>query len=234
MFNCFNVWYLKRCYSYDKWSKITGKKRGETSATQRGLTDFLLSSLSLWNENQNLRVKRYLRGKSLMRGRRRKLETAGSGSARCIPLSRVPLRSQQPPSSSTLARLPAPYLVHGNNARVPGPARRRRRRRGGSGGGVKEKKKTKRKGMETKEDQRRTDRARINCRNTGSSLSTGRAPRTDSSLWESVLNATMRFVCSFSWCTYVDIGGVVPSAKQDTTRPDLSVNRRVEKLLIRR
>lgn len=70
-------------------------------------------------------------------------------------------------------RLRAPYLVHGNSARVPGRLARK-----GWGGGVEDKKKERereeegKKSVGTKEDQRRTDRARINCRNTGSSLST--------------------------------------------------------------
>lgn len=97
------------------------------------------------------------------------LETARSGSAQCIPLLRVPLRSQQPPSSSrlpsTLTRLRAPYLVHGNSARVHGSLAMARRRSW--------RKKEEEKNVETKKkDQRRTDRARINCHNTGSSLST--------------------------------------------------------------
>lgn len=152
------------------------------------------------------------------------LETARSGSAQCIPLLRVPLRSQQPPSSSslpsTLTRLRAPYLVHGNSARVHGSLAMARRRSW--------RKKEEEKSVETKKkDQRRTDRARINCHNTGSSLSTN-ATYVFSSLGKCVecynesslfWTDSLRFVCSFYW--RVLIGDVVLPAEQDITKRDI-------------
>lgn len=107
------------------------------------------------------------------------LETARSGSPRCIPLLRVPLRSQQPPSScprrmlhlvvvfelriwfTEIARV---YRVGWHEKDEEEESRIKRRRERERGG--------REKSVGTKEDQRRTDRARINCRNTGSSLST--------------------------------------------------------------
>lgn len=92
----------------------------------------------------------------------------------CIPLLRVPLRS----AATTFvleARLPSTMLLaralriwFTEIARVYRVAWHEKER-----GGVEDKKKKRERGKKgTKEDQRRADRARINCRNTGSSLST--------------------------------------------------------------